>query len=94
MDISSSQRSGQSATVRHKRELTKDHFSSDLKVTKATLRNSSNVVDSLDLVGPEEANAPGYYQDVAINGIKEDCMGFVLDEALYGVSLSVLLSDT
>jgi len=94
MDIPSSQRSSQSATVRHKRELTKDHFSSDLKVTKATPRNSRNVVDSLDLVGPEEANVTGYYRDVAINSIKEDCMGFVLYEALYGVSLPVLLSDT
>jgi len=94
MDIPSSQRSSQSATVRHMRELTKDHFSSDLKVTKATPQDSRNVMDSLDLIGPEEANAPGYYRDVAINGIKEDCLGFVLYEALYDVSLPVLLSDT
>jgi hypothetical protein len=74
--------------------LTKDHFSSDLKVTRATPRNSHSVVDTLDLVGPKEANAPGFYRDLAINGIKEDCMGFVLYEALYSVNLPVLLSDT
>jgi hypothetical protein len=92
--IPSSQRSSQSATVRYKRELTKDPFSSDLEVTKATPRNSHNVIETHDFAGPKEANAPGYYRDVAINGIKEDCIGFSLNEALYHVSLPVLLSET